>query len=156
MNLIFRSEVAMSEREELTMRLDALVDTYHGGSQDIHTLLDLRREIAVTLYRLTTFVRDLHGAASLGYARRKWAVAKEVVAAMAADAKVATIKAEFRAETLAAVQEARTSEVWAEADREALKAKLEATRHVLQAMQQEIAYLTHEAKTTNFQETHTQ
>ena len=142
----------MTDREQLTARLDALVDTYHAGAQDIHTLLDLRREIAVHLYRLTAFVRDVHGSASLGYARRKWAVAKEVVAAMAADAKVATIKAEFRAETLAGVQEAREAEVWAEADREALKAKLDAAKQVLQAMQQEIAHLSYEAKTTHYQE----
>ena len=142
----------MTEKEQLTAHIDALVDTYHAGAQDIHALLNLRREIAVHVYRLTAYTREVHGKAALGYARRKWAVAKEVVAAMAADAKTATIKAEFRAETLAGVQEAREAEVWAEADREALKAKLDAAEQVLQAMQQEIAHLSYEAKTTHYQE----
>ena len=142
----------MTEREQLISHMDALVDTYHGGTTDINNLLILRRDLAVTLYRLTSFVRHVHGTAGLTYARRKWAVAREIVEAQNADAKMATGKAEYRAETLASVKEAKEAEVWAEAEKEALRSKMDAARQVLQAMQQEIAFEAFEKKTTHFQE----
>lgn len=142
----------MTERELIITHIDALVDTYHAGIKDVETLLEVRRDMAVHLYRLTAYVREVHGAAGLSYARRKWAVAREIVQAMNADAKLATGKAEYRAEALASVMEAKEAEVWAEADKEALRAKMDAARQVLQAIQQEIAYEAHEKKTTHYQE----
>lgn len=145
----------MSEKEELIRHLDACVDTYGAGVHDVNSLLVLRRDTAVHLYRLTAFVRDTYGHATLAYVRRKWAVAKEVVAAQAADAKLAVSKAEYRADTLASVGEAKESEAWAEAEKEALKLKIDAVKQVLQSMQQEIANYAHESRTTHHQEPNT-
>ncbi len=142
----------MTEREQIISHIDAIVDTYHAGQQGVEALLVLRRDLAVHLYRLTAHVRTVYGEASLSYIRRKWAVAKEVVSAQAADAKMAVSKAEYRADTLASVGEAKEAEVWAEADKEALRTKIDATKQVLQALQQEIAYEAFEKKTTHFQE----
>jgi hypothetical protein len=146
----------MTEREQIISHMDAIVDTYQGGILDPVTLLEVRRDLAVHLYRLTAFVREVHGQAGLTYARRKWAVAKEVVTAQAADAKLAVSKAEYQASTLASVIESKEAEVWADADREALKAKIDATKQVLQSMQQDVAHLSHEAKTTHYQTANTQ
>lgn len=142
----------MTEREQLISHMDALVDTYHGGINDVGTLLQVRRDLAVYLYRLTAHMKEVHGNAGLTYARRKWAVAREIVEAQNADAKMATGKAEYRAETLASVKEAKEAEIWAEADKEALRSKMDAAKQVLQAIQQEIAYEAHEKKTTHYQE----
>lgn len=145
----------MTEREEIISHMDAIVDTYHAGQQGVESLLILRRDMAANLYRLTAHVRMVYGTAGLAYVRRKWAIAKEVVAAQATDAKLAVSKAEYRADTLASVGEAKEAEVWAEADKEALRSKMDAAKQVLQAMSQEIAYEAYEKKTTHFQETST-
>lgn len=136
-------------------RMDALVDTYGTGQYDINALLDMRRELAVLLYALTAQVRSAYGNAAVSYARRKYAIAKEVVAARSVDAKAAMSLTEARAETLLTSQQHREAEAWAEAEKEALRSKIDMGKQVLAAMQQEIAHLAYEQKTTHYQGTST-
>ena len=141
----------MTEREEITAHMDALVDTYHGGTHTVDQLLILRRDLAVNLYRLSAFIRQVYGEAMLGYVRRKYTIACEMVAAQNADAKMPQSKIEPKTEALNSTFKARTDEAWAEAEKEALRAKIDFAKQVLASMQQEIAYEASEKKTAHFQ-----
>jgi len=142
-----------NDLSKLLSHMDALVDTYGCGTHDLASLLDMRRDLAVHTYRLTAHVKQAHGNAILSYARRKWAIAKEVVAARKVDVKEAIALSEARAETMAATQERREAEAWAEAEKEAVRSKIDMSKQVLAAMQQEISVLAWEQRTTHYQDT---
>lgn len=147
------SELTYNDLPLVVSKIDALVDTYGSDKHGLTSLLEMRRDLAVWMYRLTAHVKQAHGNAGISYARRKFNVAKEVVAARRVDAKEAMTLSEARAETLNSTQVARESEVWAEAEKETLKAKIDLGKQVLAAMQQEIAALAFEERTTHFQNT---
>lgn len=141
----------MNDLPLIISKIDALVDTYGSASHALTSLLEMRRDLAVWMYRLTAHVKQSFGNAGVSYARRKYMIAKEVVAAKAADVKAAMDLAEARAETLNVSQEHRQAEVWADAEWETLKSKIDMGKQVLAAMQQEISVLSYEERTTHFQ-----
>lgn len=143
----------MSERENIVKEIDLLIDAYFGDKQTLELLLVMRRQLAVFGYRLEAHMKEVGGQAGLTNIRRKFAIAKEVVAARKVDAKEAIALAEARAETLNSTQDAREKEVWAIAEHEALKGKLDFIKQILGSMMQEIAFLTHEHKTINYYNT---
>lgn len=143
----------MTERERLISHMDAVIDTYHMGNHPVDALIDMRRDLAVHLYRLSAFVKQVHGEAGLSYIQRKFQAAREMVAAKGADAKLPQGTNEVRTEALASTKDNRTTEVWAEAEREALKVKIDAVKQVLASMQQEIAYEAYEKRNAQHQTT---
>lgn len=143
----------MNDLTMIVSEIDAIVDTYGSQKYGLTTLLELRRSLAVFMYRLTAHVRKVHGNSGVTYARRKYAIAKEVVAAKRVDAKEAVALSEARAETLNTTQELREQEVWATAELETLKSKIDMGKQVLSAMQQEISVLSWEERTTHYQAT---
>lgn len=140
--------------EKLITEMDAIVDTYRGQSNDLHTLLELRRNLAGCLYTLTGYVKKTNGNFGLANVKRKYAFARAVINAKQMDAKLPFNIAEARTEAMEEVKKLREDEVLAEASKDALKSKINATNEVLSSMQQEIAVLTHEMKTTHFQSAH--
>lgn len=136
---------------ELVAKMDAIVDTYHGQSHPLPALIDLRRELAGNLYSLTGYVKKSYGQAGLTEAKRKWAFSRAIVNARQLDAKTPFNMLQVNAEASDEIKRLRDEEVMAEAGKDALKTKIDATKEVLSAMQQEIAVLTHEYKTTHFQ-----
>jgi len=144
----------MSEREELTRRMDAIVDTYHGGTATVDQLIILRRDLASVSYRVAAFVKEVYGQAGLTYIRRKYRIAESILDARNQEAKAPAMNIlEQKAMTIRSVQIAQEEEVWAEAEKEALKSKLDFVKQVLSSMQQEIAYEANEKKNAHFQGT---
>ncbi len=141
----------MTEIEDLTKQSDALVEEYYAGSWSPARLLELRRELAVLMYRATSHVKDVFGNAGLTYLQRKYRIAESIVDARANDEKVAMNILEQRAQKMPSVRNAQEAEVWAEAAKDALKMKIDATKQVLMSMSQEIADSAHEKKTTHYQ-----
>jgi homoserine acetyltransferase len=143
----------MTELEGLTKQSDALVEEYYAGSWSPERLLELRRELAVMLYRTTGHVEKVFGDALMTNLRRKRSIAEHIINARSQDAKTPISFLEEQALTLPTVIDAQTKEVWSDAARDAVKLKIDATKQVLSAMQQEIADLAHEKRTTHFQGT---
>jgi hypothetical protein len=148
-------EELAKERTMLVGKCDQLVDTYHAGAHDMHSLIEMRRELAVWSYRLSAHTKDVHGQAGLGYLMRKYRIAESIVDARASDAKKAMNILEQEAMKMPSVVAAHKDEIWAEAEKEALKSKLDFVKKVLESMNQELSILSHEAKTAHFQNTST-
>lgn len=144
----------MNSKENIIVECDRLIDTYHAGIGSLTQMLEVRRDLAVNYYYLTSHYKQAYGTARLSYNQRKFAIAKEIVAAKRDDTKAALELCANRAELLNASQEAREKEAWAEAEMEAMKMKFSAIKEVLAAMQQDISSLSHEARTTHYQTTH--
>lgn len=143
----------MSDREEVIRAMDSLVEEYYAASWDLDRLFDLRRELAVWLYRLTSHVKDVFGGALASNLTRKRRIAEHILNARSQDSKIPMNFLEEQALTLPTVADAQTREIWADAERDALKMKVDACKQVLASMQQEIADASHEKKTTHFQGT---
>lgn len=143
----------MNERELIISHMDTVIDTYHCGGHPVDALIEMRRDLAVHLYRLSAFVKQVHGEAGLSYIRRKYQAAREMVAAKGADAKLPQGTNEVRTEALASTLDNRTAEVWADAEREALRTKIDMAKQVLASMQQEIAYEAYEKRNAQHQTT---
>lgn len=144
----------MNSKEDVIKRCDELIDTYHAGIASLTQMLEVRRDLAVNFYYLTSHFRQAYGEARLSYNQRKYAIAKEIVAAKREDTKAALDLCANKAELLNASQEAREKEAWAEASMETMKLKFSAIKEVLSAMQQDISSLSHEARTTHHQHVH--
>ena len=71
--------------------------------------------------------------------------------ARASDAKKAMNVLEQEAMKMPSVVAAHKDEIWAEAEKEALKSKLDFVKKVLESMNQELSILSHEAKTAHYQ-----
>lgn len=145
----------MSEKDLIIKACDDIVDSYHAAMHDIETLLKMRRELAVNMYRLSAFVKETYGQAGLSYAQRKYKTAYTMMVNKDEDPKLAQGANETKAEASQQVMEARTAEVWADAEREALRVKVDMGKQVLQAMQQELANEAYEKRTTHFQNAQT-
>ncbi len=144
----------MTETEQLISECDKLVDAYFAGAHDIHSLIDMRRELAVWGYRLSTNVKDVYGEAGLSYLTRKHRIAESILDAKAADSRKAMNILEQEAMKMPSVIRAQSDEVKKEAAKEGLKVKLDFLKQVLGSMTQEIAVLSHEMKTTHYQNAH--
>lgn len=148
-------EQLAQERQQLIGHLDALVDTYSAGEHSVDNLITLRRDLAVTLYRVAAHIKQVHGEAGLSYVTRKFVVAKAILDArrLDADPKKPTPMnvLETRVLEIDDVKKAHTDEVWKDAAREELRSKVDGAKQVLAALQQEIAFLTYEYKNTHQQ-----
>jgi hypothetical protein len=146
-------EQLAQERKELISAMDAICDTYFGGGHPLDALITMRRELAVYSYRLSAHVKQVFGEAGLAYAVRKHTIAKEILRERSVDAKKPEPMNVLEVKVLGvdAVKLAQTDEVWKDATREELKAKLDLAKQVLASLQQEISVLAYEMKTTHFQ-----
>lgn len=151
-------EVLMIELQRITGEMDAIVDTYHAQDHPLPVLIKLRRDLAVYLYRLTAFIKEHYEQKAFAGARRKWQYYRELVVAMdkdvAAGKKAVMNHIEARTEALDAVLQGRKDEARADAAYDELRCRIDATKQVLAAMQQEIADGRHEKTTAHHQENH--
>ena len=131
--------------------MDDIVVAYGANAHDPAGLMDMRRELAVLSYRLTAHVKDVFGNAGLTYLQRKYRIAESIVDARANDAKIAMNILEQQAQKMPSVRNAQEAEVMAEAEKDALKMKIDATKLVLMSMAQEISDMSHEKRTSHFQ-----
>lgn len=141
----------MSDRQEIILAIDNIVDSYYAALYSPAELLDMRRELAVWLYRLTSHVKDVFGGALASNLTRKRRIAEHILNARSQDSKIPMNFLEEQALTLPTVVDAQTKEIWAEAERDALKMKISACGQVLSAMSQELADLLQEKRTTTYQ-----
>lgn len=137
----------------------SIVDTYHEGAHPLPALIDMRRELAVYLFRLTGHVRSAYGQKLKSYIRRKHGVARAIITAMEDDIKVmGKAKAmnfyDTATEALDHVRQAKTEEAEADAQWEEVRHVIDLGKQVLAAMQQEIADGRHEKQNAHFQNTH--
>ncbi len=134
---------------------DAIVDAYHAGSyttgEDLTNLLTMRRSLSANGSRLASHVKQVHGNAQLTYLMRKHRIAETIVDARGSDAKKAMNILEQEAMKMPSVIAAHKEEIWADAEREMLKAKLDWYKQVLASIQQEISVLAYELKSTHYQ-----
>ncbi len=142
------------ELDALLKEVDGCIDSYHSGRIPVADLIVLRSNLAITLYRLATFTKQVHGEAALGYMRRKYKIAEAIVDARGVDAKKPFNILEMEAQKLPSVLLQQQEEVWAEASKDDLKNRLWTAGKVLDAMQQEISYESQEKKNAHFQNTH--
>lgn len=150
------AETLTQERTRLITACDTIVDSYHAGSyttgEDLTNLLTMRRDLSANGSRLASHVKQVYGNAGLTYLMRKHRIAETIVDARASDAKKAMNILEQEAMKMPSVITAQKEEIWAEAEKETLKVKLDWYKQVLSSMQQEVAILAHEMRTSHFQQ----
>lgn len=139
-----------NDRDSVIKEVDALILEYHTEQLPLQRLIEVRRHIATFSWFLSGFVKDTHGKAALGYARRKFEIAKHLVDARGKDAKAPLGFLEHEALKTVSVMEAQKSEIDAEGEREQLKERIRAISNVLQALSQEIAELRAEKMSQHF------
>jgi hypothetical protein len=145
--------MSMNDREEVTKAMDLVVEEYNAASYDGSRLFDMRRDLAVLTYRLTAHVKDVFGHALMTNLTRKRRIAEHVLNARSQDGKIPMNYLQEQSLTLPTVVDAQTREIWADAERDALKMKIDASKLVLMAMAQELSDLSHEKRTTSYQGT---
>jgi len=142
----------LSQERIATYRImDDIVDSYMVGSWTLKQLITMLRELSGYSYRLTAHFTQVWGEAELTSAQRKFAIAREIVAARGADLKAPQNKLEVNAEALDSTFQNRKAEIWSSAERETLKAKIAAAKEVCFAMRQEISNLSWEQRTHHYQ-----
>ena len=144
-----------SKAQGIMDKITALVDTYHSQHHELPALIEMRRDLAVQLFYLSSHVKQVYGRKALSYVMRKYAIAREIARAIEDD-KAAVKKRpmnqlEAQTEALDHVLQRRKEETEREAEHEALTAAIDSTKQVLAAMQQEIAVLAYEYKNSHFQ-----
>lgn len=140
----------MTDKDQVIKEVDALILEYHTEQLPLQRLIEVRRHIATFSWFLSGFVKETHGKAQLGYAKKKWEIAKHIVDARSIDAKAPLAFLEQSAMKTVGVMEAIKSEVDADGEREQLKERLRAIGNVLQALAQEIAELRTEKNNQHF------
>jgi hypothetical protein len=146
---------------DLTLTINhirAIVDTYSAGAHPLPALIDMRRELAVFLFRLTGHVKSSYGGKLKSYIRRKHGVARAIITAMEEDIKVmGKAKAmnyyDTATEALDHVRQAKTEEAEADAEWEQLRYTIDIAKQILAAMQQEISDLKTEKSNPSYQNT---
>lgn len=128
--------------------LDALIDTYHSlpdvGHVELADLWRIRRDIVHAKTHLARMVKPAYANKAMLYVYRKYAVAREIVAAMNADARAVGVKPramntlEVQTEALDHVLQAKKAQVQAEALYEQVTEMLSAADKALYALGQEI------------------
>lgn len=146
-----------SKAQGIIDKMTALVDTYHAQHHELPALIEIRRDLAVQLFYLSSHVKQTYGRKALSYVLRKYAIAREIARAIEDD-KAATKKRpmnmlEAQTEALDHVLQRRKEETEREAEHELLSATIDSAKQVLSAMQQEIAVLAYEYKNSHFQNT---
>jgi len=141
----------MSDKKAVIAEMTAIVDTYMSAEHPLPVLLELRKKLSVWSYRLSAHVRQTYGEAGLGYARRKFEIAKHIVGARNIDAKAPINFLELSALKTPEVMAAQEKEIWAEAEKEELVATMRAARGVLDSLSQEIAELRSEKSNPHHQ-----
>lgn len=143
------------ERQQLISACDCIVDTYHAGryttGEDLTNLITMRRSLTANGSSLASHTKPVHGQAGLSYLMRKYRIAESIIDARASDAKKAMNIMEQEAMKMPSVVAAQKEEIWAEAEKEMLKTKLDWYKQVLSSMQQEISLLGHELRHANYQ-----
>ena len=140
----------MTDKEQVIKEVDALILEYHTEQLPLQRLIEVRRHIATFSWFLSGFVKDTHGRAQLGYAKKKWEIAKHIVDARSIDAKAPIAFLGQSAMKTVGVMEAIKEEVEAEGEREQLKERIRAISNVLNALSQEIADLRAEKNNQHF------
>jgi hypothetical protein len=134
---------------DLTLTINhirAIVDTYSAGAHPLPALIDMRRELAVYLFRLTGHVKGAYGGKLKSYIRRKHGVARAIITAMEDDIKVmGKAKAmnfyDTATEALDHVRQAKTEEAEADAEWEEVRLIVDLGKRILDSMSQEISDL---------------
>jgi len=144
-------EQLAQERASTYQKMDDIVDAYMAGRWTLEELVTMRRKLSGWSYRLTAHYLQVWGEAGMSDARRKFAIAREIVAARGADMKAPQNKLEVNAEALDSTFQNRKAEIWDAAARETLKAKIAGAKEVCGAMSQEISNLSWEKRTHYFQ-----
>jgi len=144
------------ERDQLLSDIDAIVDTYGSGEHPLPTLIELRRNLAVLGYRLSTHIKQVYGDAGMAYAVRKFTIAREILKARKIDAsKPPPMNVlEVTVMEVDEVKAAQKNEIDKDASKEDLRGRLDFIKQVLAAIQQEISVLSHEQKHAQYQNTH--
>lgn len=128
--------------------MDTLIDTYHAlpdvGRVELASLWRIRRDMVHAKKNLARMIKPAYGDKALLYVYRKYAVAREIVAAMEIDAKQVGLKKramnvlEAQTEALDSVLQAKKRQVQAEALYEQASEMLKAADRALFALGQEI------------------
>lgn len=139
-----------NDRDSVIKEVDALILEYHTEQLPLQRLIEVRRHIATFSWFLSGFVKDTHGKAALGYAKRKFEIANHIVSARNIDAKAPLAFLEQAALKTVAVMETQKQEIDAEGEREQLKERIRAIGNVLQSLAQEIAELRQEKSSQHF------
>ena len=119
-----------SDRTLTIKKIRELVDEYGNGAHPLPTLIELRRELAVYLFRLGSHVKDAFGRKGYQNAFRKYAFYREIATAIEKD-KAALGKAramnqyETQTEAMDSVLQAKKAEVDAEAEWEEVRATID-------------------------------
>jgi len=137
----------------------SIVDTYHGGAHPLPALIDMRRELSVYLFRLTSHVKSTYGQKLHRNIVRKYAFYREITVAMEKDRQAlgkprAMNQYETQTEAMDHVLQAKKDEAEADAQWEEVRHVIDLGKQVIAAMQQEIADGRHEKQNAHFQNTH--
>jgi len=145
---------------DLTLTINhirAIVDTYSAGAHPLPALIDMRRELAVYLFRLTGHVKGAYGSKLRSNIVRKHAFYREIVVAMDRDKQAlgkprAMNAYEVETEAMDHVLQARKQEVEADAQWEEVRYVIDIAKQILASMQQEISDLKTEKQNPSYSE----
>ena len=129
-------------------RIDRLVRDAQSTKLTGDQLTEIYVEMATCAYFMAGEVAALYKRHMLAEDERKTYHAKEVLKLQAHDAKLSGAKAERIVEERDEYGHLRTAEVIADAEYQAWKMKLDASRNVMQSLQMRLAHLRDEAKRT--------
>jgi len=129
-------------------RIDRLVRDAQSTKLTGDQLTEIYVELATCAYFMATEVANLYRAHMLAEDARKTYHAKEVLRLHAHDAKLSGAKAERLVEERDEFAALRNAEIIADAEYQAWKMKLDASRNVMQSLQMRLAHLRDEAKRT--------
>jgi len=148
----------MSSDRALTINhISAIVDTYGAAAHPLPALIEMRRNLAVYLYRLSSHVKSVYGSKATTYVLRKYAIAREMVVAMETDRKAGgkprpISQIETQTEALDMILQARKTEAEADSEWEQVRAVLDMGKQILSAMSQEISDLKTEKQNPSYSE----
>ena len=127
-------------------RIDRLVQSAQSISLTGDQLTAIYVEMATCSYFMATEVAALYRAHMLAEDTRKTYHAHEILKLQAADEKLSGAKAERIVEGREEYTALRSAEIIADAEYQAWKMKLDASRNVMQSLQMRLAHLRDEAK----------
>ena len=129
-------------------RIDRLVRDAQSTKLTGDQLTEIYVEMATCSYFMATEVAALYKAHAIAEETRKTYHAHEILKLQAEDAKLTGAKAERIVEGRMEYTELRNAEIIADAEYQAWKMKLDASRNVMQSLQMRLAHLRDEAKRT--------
>lgn len=129
-------------------RIDKLVYEASNTRLNGDQLTEIYTELAGCAYRMASEVADLYRTHALAEDARKTYHAKEVLKLQAVDEKLSNAKGERLVEGRDEYAALRNLEIIADAEYQAWKMKLDASRNVMQSLQMRLAHLRDEAKRT--------